>query len=104
MYSGSRLQLGPPEVLLKRLECILIALGGLVDHLEGILAHLSGSPVAKLPKTRNYRSRVLSDVADIAEIDKDKKILAQSAKTKKRVGAGRPPQGSQSAATRRVGA
>ena len=37
-------------------------------------------------------------VADIAEIDKDKKILAQIAKKKRRAGGGRPPQGSQSAA------
>ena len=63
--------------------------------------HLSPSqwqPGGETSKTRNYRSRVLSHVADIAEIDKDKKILAQIAKKKKRAGAGRPPQGSQSGA------
>ena len=41
----------------------------------------------------NYRSRVPSDVADIAQIDKDKKVLDPNARKKRRAGGGRSPLG-----------
>ena len=40
----------------------------------------------------------MTKVADIAQIDKDKKLLAQNAGRERRAGGGRPPKGSQSAA------
>ena len=58
----------------------------------------------RLEKNTVTKTMVHINVADIAEIDKDKTILARGAVRKGRAGAGVPPWGRQSAATRRVGA
>ena len=58
----------------------------------------------RLEKNTITKTMVHINVADIAEIDKDKTLLARGAVRKGRAGVGVPPGGRQSAATRRVGA
>ena len=64
-----------------------------------VLAVKLGQVRSKKPKTI-----VHINVADIAEIDKDKTLQPPGAIKKGRAGGGVPPWGRQSAATRRVGA
>ena len=58
----------------------------------------------RLEKNTIPKTIVHINVADIAEIDKDKTLLTRGAVKKGRAGGGVPPWGRQSAATRRVGA
>ena len=60
--------------------------------------------VLRLEKNTIPQTIVHINVADVAEIDKDKTLLSQGAVKKRRAGGGVPPWGRQSAATRRVGA
>ena len=67
----------------------------MLGHLGTILGHLGAAWGQNAVQEQKY---CFSDVADIAEIDRDKKFLAQIAKKKRRAGAGAPPQGGQSGA------
>ena len=60
--------------------------------------------VLRLEKNTVPKTMVHINVADVAEIVKDKTLLSQGAVKKRWAGGGVPPWGRQSAATRRVGA
>ena len=70
----------------------------LLDHLGGILAHLSGSPVAKLPGRGIIDPEFFPMLQISQKSTKTKPLFVPRCQKKKRAGGGRPPQGSQSAA------
>ena len=83
------------EAFCRHRGLMLEASCALLDHLGGILAHLSGSPVAKLPGRGIIDPEFFPMLQISQKSTKTKPLFAPRCQKKKRAGGGRPPQGSQ---------